>query len=185
MMNEIYHELTFLIKAFLLGILISFIYDQLRVLRRCIRHNFFLTSIEDIIFWIWVTAEIFSLQMAENNGSFRMFSVVSTSIGMLIYRFLIKNNYVRFMSVILERVLKWSSDILNFILTPYFYIENSCSLTLKRLRKKMHIKKRIRKIRLTSMLKMLKITLCKQRKGRSDENGRTKNPGSKEKSKSI
>lgn len=177
MMDGIYQELTFLMKAFFLGILISFIYDQIRVVRRCILHNYFLIAVEDIIFWTWVTIKIFSLQLEENNGTFRLFSVVATAVGMLPYRIIMGNHYVRYMSIVLEHVIKLIYGLMTYILTPYFYFQNQTKIAVKKMRKKLRHRKRIRKIRLTSMLKMLRITLCKRRNEGRDRSGRTQNSG--------
>ena len=49
-------EGVFMLHSFLLGVIITFIYDLFRILRRIIPHGWFLLSLEDLAFWILATA---------------------------------------------------------------------------------------------------------------------------------
>ena len=104
--ESIYHELRFLLYSFLLGIIITFVYDNIRVFRRVIRHNTFFISLEDLFFWIGVSLSIFLLQHRENDGIFRWFSVVGAFMGMLVYRKTISRFYIKQMTILLRKILK-------------------------------------------------------------------------------
>ena len=52
-------EGVFILHSFLLGVIITFIYDLFRIVRRIIPHGWFLLSLEDLAFWILATAGIF------------------------------------------------------------------------------------------------------------------------------
>ena len=103
--ESIYHEIQFLLHSFLLGI-ITFVYDNIRVVRRVIPHKAIFVSVEDLFFWIFVAIYIFLLQHRENNGIFRWFSVVGALAGMILYRKLVSNFYIKYMSVVLRKLLK-------------------------------------------------------------------------------
>lgn len=57
--ESIYHEIQFLLHSVFLGIIITFVYDNIRVVRRVIPHKTIFVSIEDLFFWIFVAIYIF------------------------------------------------------------------------------------------------------------------------------
>ena len=162
--SSISHEMNFLCDSFLLGIVITFVYDNIRVLRRVIKHTAFFVSCEDLLFWVSVSFCIFTLQYYVNNGIFRWFSIIGAFLGMSLYKLLISRFYVTY----LTKILKWFLHILYLILAaicrPIFYIEDKVSRKSHKMWKKWcHIIKYV-KNRLTQRIKLIKITLCKQRK---------------------
>lgn len=185
MMTYIYDEISFLIAATLLGGFISFVYDNLRVLRRCIVHNCFFISMEDFLFWIWVTARIFIMQIEENNGTFRLFSVGAALVGMLFYHSLLGNFYIKKMTRLLSYILRCIYKLSYYILYPFFFLEEQLKTVLKKYRFKMVHYGHIKKIWLTTYVKMLKITLCKHSKNTEGRHnfGKKKNSCKKEKAK--
>ena len=44
-----------MLHSFLLGVIITFIYDLFRIFRRIIPHGWFLLSLEDLVFWVLAT----------------------------------------------------------------------------------------------------------------------------------
>ena len=79
-------EGVFMLHSFLLGVIITFIYDLFRIFRRIIPHGWFLLSLEDLVFWVLATAGIFYMLYYENNGMFRWFSVIGAGTGMFLYK---------------------------------------------------------------------------------------------------
>ena len=162
--ESIYHELRFLLDSVLLGIMISFVYDNIRVVRRVIPHNTFFISIEDLFFWIFVAIYIFLLQHRENNGIFRWFSVVGAFAGMLVFRRLVSNFYIKNMTIVLRKLLKILYLFFSAVFSPIYYVEKkTLQLGKKTGRGIRHVLNR-QKIRLTSYGKTLKMTLCKRKK---------------------
>lgn len=172
--ESIYHEIQFLLHSLLLGIVITFVYDNLRVARRVIPHKGVVVSVEDLFFWIFVAIYIFLLQHRENNGIFRWFSVVGALAGMLIYRKLVSNFYIKYMTIVLRKVLKIFYVFFSYVFSPIYYVEKK---TMQLGRKTGHgirsIMKR-QKIRLTSYGKTIKMTLCKQKKKRRGKGDKMK-----------
>ena len=162
--ESIYHEIRFLLDSVLLGIIISFVYDNIRVVRRVIPHNTVFISIEDLFFWIFVAIYIFLLQHRENNGIFRWFSVVGAFAGMMVYRKIAGKFYIKHMTIILQKVLKILYLFFSTVFSPIYYVEKkTLQLGKKAGRGVRHVLNR-QKIRLTSYGKTLKMTLCKQKK---------------------
>ena len=121
--EPISHELNFLIYSLFLGCIITFLYDNFRILRRIIKHNTLLISIEDFVFWVIVTYCIFSLQYYANNGMFRWFCILGAFIGMSIYKLTLGRIYVNYMSKILIFLIKCFLKILTILLKPVFCLE--------------------------------------------------------------
>ncbi len=156
--------MIFLIYSFSLGIIITFVYDNIRIFRRVIKHYNFFIAVEDLIFWMIVTFSIFTLQYYENNGMFRWFSIIGAFLGMNLYRVTISKFYVNIMSNLLIFIMKWLIKILAFILKPFFFIEFQTIKGIRKTGKRIIGVYRILRNRLTLKLKMIKITLCKQEK---------------------
>ncbi len=162
--ESIYHEIQFLLHSFLLGIIITFVYDNIRVARRVIPHNTFFVSVEDLFFWIFVAVYIFLLQHRENNGIFRWFSVIGAFVGMILYRRIISGFYIKNMTIVLRKLLKILYIFFSYVFSPIYYVEQkSVKLGKKTGRGIRHILSR-QKIRLTSYAKTFKMTLCKRKK---------------------
>lgn len=162
--ENISHELQFLLYSFILGSIITFLYDNFRILRRIVKHNTFLISMEDFLFWIMVTYSVFSLQYYANNGIFRWFCILGAFIGMSLYKMTIGRFYVNILTMFLQFLLKWVFKILSFILKPILRLEVRAGKTCSKTARKMGRILKFMKNRLTQKIKMIKITLCKHKK---------------------
>ena len=162
--ESIYHEIQFLLHSVLLGIIITFVYDNIRVVRRVIPHKTFFVSVEDLFFWIFVAIYIFLLQHRENNGVFRWFSVVGALTGMILYRKLVSNFYIKNMTLILRKLLKLLYVFFSYVFSPIYYVEKKTLQLGKKTGRGLRGVARRQKIRLTSYAKTIKMTLCKQKK---------------------
>lgn len=162
--ESIYQEVRFLLYSFLLGIIITFVYDNIRVFRRVIRHNTFFVSIEDLFFWIGVAISVFLLQHRENAGVFRWFSVVGAFLGMLIYKAAFSNFYIKNMTGIFRRILKILYLFFSYLFSPIYFLERKIGDLIKKTGNRSKQAAQKQKIRLTSYHKMIKMTLCKRKK---------------------
>ena len=75
-------EGAFWLDCVLLGIAMALVYDCLRVFRRVVPHAGFWISLEDLLYWAFVSFRFFGLLYSENNGSLRWFSVAGAFLGM-------------------------------------------------------------------------------------------------------
>lgn len=169
MSQGIYQEMQFLYNSFFLGIMITFVYDNIRVWRRVIRHNDFLISLEDLLFWIMAAISIFLLQHRENNGVFRWFSIIGAFIGMLLYRKAFSSFFIKYTTVCLRKILKFFYILFSYMFRPIYFIESKIVIFLKKVGQRSRHALMMRKIRLTSYGKMIKMTLCKHKKRRKHE----------------
>ncbi len=152
-------ENVFLIYAVLMGILITFIYDWLRILRRLIPHNNFGVSVEDLIFWVFCAIEVFLLMNNESNGTLRWFAVLGALTGMIAYKKIISAFLVKYVTLILQTIFR-------FLWKPFSIIGNFIRKGSQKVsRRIVHRRNRIGlflKNKLTLFLKLLKIVLWKQ-----------------------
>lgn len=156
-------ENIFLLHALLMGIFITFVYDILRIIRRVIPHHWFFVSLEDLCFWIYCGAEVFLLMYHESNGSLRWFAVLGSLAGMLMYRKLVSGFLVKYVSMILSRILRFLGGILKRLLRPFFILIRKARRGTRRAGGEIariagRIRRRI-KNKLTCFLKMFKINL--------------------------
>ncbi len=111
-------ENLFLFHAFLLGIFVTFVYDWFRILRRVLRHNGFAVAAEDLGFWTFCAIEVFLLMYRESNGTLRWFAVLGALAGMLLYHKTLSPLFVKYVSLLLGRLLRILGKILGFFWKP-------------------------------------------------------------------
>lgn len=152
-------ENIFLIYAVLMGFLITFIYDWLRILRRLIPHNIFWVSVEDLIFWVFCAIEVFLLMNKESNGTLRWFAVLGALTGMIAYKKILGAFLVKYITLILKTIFRflWKP----FSIIGKFLIKGSQRVTRKMVHRRNRISQYLKK-KLTLFLKLLKIVLWKQ-----------------------
>ncbi len=108
--------LTLLLSLFW-GMVLAFEYDCIRVFRRIIRHKRVWTiSVEDIIYWINVAITVFSIIYELNNGIIRGFVTAGFVAGAFIYRYSFGKLFVKYMTFILQLILKPLKIFIRFII---------------------------------------------------------------------
>ena len=85
MSGTIITEWHFWMASIITGVIMTFAYDILRLLRRIIRHNRFFVDMEDLLFWAACFFTSFTLLYYGNNGVIRFAAVMGAGIGMLAY----------------------------------------------------------------------------------------------------
>ena len=102
--------------------MITFIYDQIRIVRRVLPHGSVLVAIEDLLFWLFAGIVIFSLLYRMNAGTLRWFAVFGLATGMFLYKKIFRDFLVNFMSTVIRRILdivvRILSIPLNFVKRP-------------------------------------------------------------------
>lgn len=162
MSQNIVNEVTFLLHSFLLGIIITFVYDGFLILRRLIRHSLFLISLEDMIFWIACAIGVFYMLYEENNGVLRWFAVFGAALGMIVYKKSISSLIVNVMSTVIEYIFRAFYRVFRILFKPFgFAGKKICHICRCSSGKSKKVCKCL-KNKLTERLKLLKITLCKR-----------------------
>ena len=78
------------------GAVITFVYDLIRIFRRFISHSNFWIGVEDFLFWMWTAFWSFAVLYRENDGSLRLYTILSMTIGMIVYHRTISEPLVNF-----------------------------------------------------------------------------------------
>ena len=156
-------ELHFFIVSVLWGALVLLAYDQLRIIRRIIRHNILFVAIQDLIFWVMASVFIFAMIYVENSGTIRGFSVMGMAIGMVVYHF-----------VLSDRIVKTVSRIILMLLYPINLAISYICKALRILGSKVKLLNNKILNRLKKWTKSFKILLI-NRKGRKRLKSKTKN----------
>jgi len=153
------NENIFLFHALLMGIFITFVYDIIRIFRRVLPHGGFLISLEDIGFWVYCAAEVFLLMYHESNGTLRWFAVLGALVGMVTYKKIVSNFFVKYVSLFLQRILHYLGMIGSFCSKPVRAMgRNTAKLAHRAVRQGGKSKKFLKK-KLTFFLKVLKMNL--------------------------
>ncbi len=119
MSESIIKEAVFSLHCISVGVLITFVYDLLRVCRNCIRHSRILISVEDFLFWVVCAIFIFLVLYCENDGILRWYCIAGAVVGMELYRKLFSPYIVHFMSTILGKAIHLVTWILKKLAFPF------------------------------------------------------------------
>jgi spore cortex biosynthesis protein YabQ len=161
MSQDIINEVYFLLSSILMGIIITFVYDFFLIWRRLLRHSPFFVSLEDFIFWVACAIAVFYMLYEENDGILRWFAVFGAAMGMLIYKKIIGNHFVKIISTCIEKEIYLIRKVLGFLFKPIIWLLKKLKKFCTDLLKKQRRLAKYTKKKLTVCIKMLKITLCK------------------------
>lgn len=155
-------ELYFLFHSFLMGILITVLYDVLRILRRIIPHNILAISLEDFLYWAVCSLLIFFVLIQENNGILRWFSVAGALAGMFLYKKTLGILFVKYTSRLVCKLLHIVGRLLNLFFRPLNLVCKHMNQRRKKSANRLKMALRRVKKKLTERKKLLKIFLTKQ-----------------------
>lgn len=161
MSQEIIQEVTFFLHSVLVGLVITFVYDWILVFRKLVKHGGFLVSVEDFIFWLACGIAVFYMLYKENNGVLRWFAVVGASLGMVFYKTVIKDRFVRIMSTCIYKMLWLIFRVIQIVLKPLKWLFFRAKRAVQFVAKKMKKCQEFVKKRLTVCIKTLRMVLCK------------------------
>ena len=104
----------------IVGVIISFVFDIFRILRKTIKTSDFITYIEDIIFWIISMFIILISIFIFNNGVLRLYIFIGIIAGAIIYLVFI-SKYIISIGLYCINILK---NFFLVLLIPLKYILN-------------------------------------------------------------
>ena len=129
--NQAYLFLIFTIN----GILIGFLFDIFRILRKSFKTNDLITYIEDIIFWI-LTGIIILFSMCKFcDGELRGFTIIGIAIGVMIYMLTISRYIIKASVFIINILKKIVCKIISIIIYPFKLIFKPISIICINIRK--------------------------------------------------
>jgi spore cortex biosynthesis protein YabQ len=145
MNDSIFFELDLFVNAFVLGIILIFAYDLLRIFRRIVKHKKMAVALEDTIYWIISGFVVFIMLYEYNDGIIRWFAVAGVAIGMFLYNISISKFIVKYVSLGADKIIKVISRILRILFKPVYLCIKSSIKLLKKTAKKIKIKQEAKK----------------------------------------
>lgn len=113
-LNQAYLFLIFIMN----GIIIGFLFDFFRILRKSFNTSDIITYIEDVIFWILTGIILLYSIFTFNNGEIRLFMFLSVFIGVLIYMLLFSSHIIKINVKIIVFIKKIVLKLLNILGAP-------------------------------------------------------------------
>lgn len=120
--ETISQQAVFLGISILLGALLFFLYDILRIFRRIVPHGNIWIGVEDFIYWIVCTAAVFVMLYQENDGMVRGFAIGGIVLGMAVYYVLLSRFVIRINVLVLKTVLGFLGKIFGFLFRPLWKV---------------------------------------------------------------
>ena len=161
MSQNIINEVTFFLHSFMMGIVITFMYDGFLILRRLIKHSDILVSLEDMVFWIACAIGVFYMLYEENNGILRWFAVFGAALGMIVYKKSLSALVIRSVSMLIERTFHILFRILRLFLYPFRFLLRKIMGFLRFFLRKGKKVGKCAKNKLTPKMKLLKMVICR------------------------
>ena len=124
-MEMIVGQLRYFGASFLWGVVLMFGYDFILVFRRKVRHGRVGRAVEDWLFWAVAALLVFQMIFTLNYGVIRSFFVASFIAGMVLYRKVVKDRFVR-----------GAIACIDFVFRPYVWISGKIRNLWEKRRKK-------------------------------------------------
>ena len=109
-------QLLCLIAFTVTGIVIGVLFDIFRILRRSFKTADWLTTLQDILFWILAGFVILFSIFKFNNGEIRSYIFVGIALGVLIYMLTLSKYIVKYSVIVIKFIKKIVSYPINLIL---------------------------------------------------------------------
>lgn len=87
MADLIYEEAELFFVCLLLGMVVTLVYDGIRLLRLFITHRNWVIDLEDLLFWLFTAWIVFRTLFVYNRGALRGYAFVGMFLGVLLYAF--------------------------------------------------------------------------------------------------
>lgn len=109
-------QLLCLIAFTVTGIVIGVLFDIFRILRKSFKTADWLTTLQDILFWILAGFVILFSIFKFNNGEIRSYIFVGIALGVLVYMLTLSKYIVKYSVIIIKFIKKIVSYPINLIL---------------------------------------------------------------------
>lgn len=105
-----------------IGFMLGFGYDWLRVLRRIVKHFDVLVQAEDIFYWLISCGILFFVMLKNNYGEIRIFLIFGAFMGMVVYFNTISDFFMKASMAIIEFIKKTIKLVITLILAPFKFL---------------------------------------------------------------
>lgn len=137
-MNEmIGNQIHFFGISIFWGAFLLLFYDMFRIFRRVIPHTGFFVAWEDIIYWMISGVLIFRVMYQQNSGVIRGFSIAAILFGMIVYRWIINDSVVEFVTNLFLSLFAQIKKVLSILLKPLKIIRKSSKIIIQSFARKL------------------------------------------------
>ena len=114
--NQLQLFIIFLVNGILIGVL----FDIFRIIRKTFSHKDFVIYVQDTLFWVFTGIILIYSTFIFNDGQFRIFMLVGTIIGFLIYLYTLSKSFIKINIKIISILKKITKKIIDLILRKIF-----------------------------------------------------------------
>ena len=107
------------LSTVLVGAAIGLFYDIFRIFRKILRHPTAFVQLEDLFFWLVVTAAVFYFMLHRNYGEIRPFTIIGIIVGATLYFATISQWIIKVFVAIINYVIKVIVSVFRIIFTPF------------------------------------------------------------------
>lgn len=111
-------NIGYFLWSLLAGLVLAVLYDVLRLMRRIVKAPDAVVTIEDILFLIISGGVIVAVAYAVNNGIFRIYSLLSTGLGFVMYRAVVGRRLVNVFFMIYSGICKALAFAVKVLMFP-------------------------------------------------------------------
>ncbi len=104
------------------GLIIGFVFDIFRILRKVVKTANFITYLEDILFWILAAIIIFALVFITNNGELRWYEFLGVLLGVIFYNLIFSSYVIKISVTVVNFIKKIVAWLIKVILFPIAFI---------------------------------------------------------------
>ena len=138
------NQLTTLLIFFLTGVIIGFVFDFFRILRRSFKTSDIVTYIQDFMFWICTGAILLFSIFKFNNGELRGYIFIGTIFGVIAYMLFLSKHLINLFTkilIFLKKILSYPFKVIFNFVKKHIYtpiqkiVKNIPKFTLKNKKK--------------------------------------------------
>lgn len=108
----IIEQLMYVTATFISGVIIMFAYDVLLILREALPRPLAFIIIEDLLFWVCAAIGEYYIIYRFNEGSIRLYAIVSLLFGMLALQCLIGRRMVKKVTFFIKLLKKYLKNVI-------------------------------------------------------------------------
>ena len=148
----------------IIGLCAGILYDIFRLFRSYIRHPNVLTHLQDLIFWLLVTAGMLYVFVNYFLGQIQGFAILGAGTGMILYFAAISSLFLKAAKIVLDFLLEMINRIYNIVAAPIRGFFRLLLLPLRFCFYKLRQFMQFAKKRLQIRLKYVRIKLARARR---------------------
>ena len=118
------NQLTTLAIFLLTGMIIGFIFDFFRILRRSFKTSDIVTYIQDFLFWICTGAILLFSIFKFNNGELRGYIFIGTALGVIVYMIFFSKILINIFTkllLMLKKIVSYPFKLIYSFIKKYIY----------------------------------------------------------------